>query len=117
MTQPFVFSDFLSIAAHQNELPWQPFRPGVDIYRLYGDGQTGSAAALLRYEPGARIPLHAHPGFEHILVLAGAQQDEHGEYAKGTLMVNSPGSTHTVASPDGCLVLVIWERPVVLLEK
>ena len=30
-----------------------------------------------------------------------------------TLVINPPGSRHRVVSDDGCLVLVIWEQPVV----
>jgi anti-sigma factor ChrR (cupin superfamily) len=44
-------------------------------------------------------------------VLEGAQEDERGRYRAGTMVINPPGSRHRVASPEGCLVLVIWERP------
>lgn len=47
MEQVLILKDLLNIATLQNELPWQPFREGVDIYRLYGDGTKGSAAAML----------------------------------------------------------------------
>ena len=56
MHQVLILKDLLNIALTQDELPWEPFRPGVDIYRLYGDGQEGAAAALLRYQPGASVP-------------------------------------------------------------
>ncbi len=91
---------------------WTPFRPGVEIHRLYGNGDAGPCAALLRYAPGATIPYHRHQGHEHIYVLHGSQADEAGTYAAGTLVVNPPGTGHAVRSPDGCVVLVIWERPV-----
>ena len=94
------------------EIPWSPFRPGIEIYRLHGDGLTGSSSALLRYAPGAALPLHAHPGYEHIMVLSGSQSDEHGEYPAGTLVVNTPGSRHSVTSHEGCVVFVMWEAPV-----
>ena len=93
-------------------IPWEFFRKGVDIHRLYGGGPDTASAALLRYAPGAGIPTHDHVGYEHILVLEGAQQDEHGYYAAGTLLINGPGSRHTVFSEQGCVVLAIWEKPV-----
>jgi anti-sigma factor ChrR (cupin superfamily) len=96
----------------QGEIPWQPFRTGIEIHRLYGELGVGRAAALLRYAPGASLPVHRHQGFEQILVLQGSQCDERGSYGKGTLVVNSPGSQHAVTSPDGCVVLVTWEQPV-----
>jgi anti-sigma factor ChrR (cupin superfamily) len=94
------------------DLDWQPLRPGVEAFWLHRDGPDAPAAALLRYQPGATVPPHEHAGAEHILVLAGAQQDADGEYAAGTLVLNPKGTRHSVASPQGCVVLAIWERPV-----
>jgi anti-sigma factor ChrR (cupin superfamily) len=91
---------------------WQSFRPGIEIQRLYGDPAVGAAGALLRYQPGASLPRHEHIGHEWIWVLAGSQRDEHGEYAAGTLVVNTPGSKHALDSPMGCIVLVNWDAPV-----
>jgi len=117
MSHPVILKDLLSLADHADTLAWQPFRPGVDIYRIYGDGQQGPAAALLRYQPGSRVPEHEHTGFEHIFVLSGSQTDRNGEHRAGTLVVNPPGTRHDVVSEGGCLVLAIWERPVAILER
>ena len=94
---------------------WVAFRNGVEILRLAGDGKSGASAALLRYQPGARVPLHHHPGFEVIYVVSGAQSDERGTYAAGTLIVNPPGHEHSVWSEQGCVVLIVWERPIEFL--
>ena len=93
-------------------VPWKPFRAGIEIHSLYGELGVGRSAALLRYAPGAVLPAHRHVGFEQILVLEGAQVDEHGRYAKGMLVVNAPGSGHSVHSPEGCIVFVTWDNPV-----
>lgn len=93
------------------DLAFEPFRPGVRIHRLYGEGD-GPAAALLAYAPDAAVPLHEHQGFEHVLVLEGEQEDEHGRYPAGTLLVSPPGSRHAVHSRPGCVALLVWERPV-----
>ncbi|NDJ16406.1 cupin domain-containing protein [Myxacorys almedinensis] len=114
MLHSLTFQQCLTIAHHQNDLPWQPFRPGVEIYRFYEDETGASAAALLRYQPGAQVPHHSHPGFEHILVLSGSQQDQRGSYETGTLVINPPDTQHSVTSKDGCIVLVIWEKPVII---
>ena len=112
-----ILKDLINIASRQDELPWQPFRPGVDIYRLYGNGEQGSAAALLRYQPEASVPKHEHTGFEHIFVISGSQTDGNGEHQAGTLVINSPGTQHSVKSQAGCIVLAIWEKPVSLLAS
>jgi anti-sigma factor ChrR (cupin superfamily) len=100
--------------AKQADFPWQPMRPGIEMHRLYGGepGDAGPSAALLRYAPGASLPRHGHPGHEHIFVLEGSQVDDSGTYAAPCFVVNPPGSSHAVRSPDGCLVLVIWNAPV-----
>ncbi|TVQ58706.1 MAG: transcription negative regulator ChrR [Spirulina sp. DLM2.Bin59] len=113
LTQPLVLTDIWAMAAHPDQIDWQPFHPGVMIHRLYDDAQTGAAAALLRYAPGATVAPHVHSGFEHILVLAGSQEDQRGNYPAGTLVINPPETGHWVKSEAGCIVLAIWQRPVV----
>jgi anti-sigma factor ChrR (cupin superfamily) len=107
-----VLTDLHNIETNQTQYNWQPFRDGVEICKLYGDEHQGPAAALLRYAPGAVIPLHQHTGYEHILVLSGAQSDDHAEYGEGTLMISKPGTEHSVTSARGCIVLAIWNSPV-----
>jgi len=96
------------------DLPFEPFRPGVEICRLL-DGEP--AIALLRYAPGASIPRHRHSGLETVLVLDGAQSDESGRYEAGTFLLNTEGSSHSVWSEEGCVVLVQWHRPVAFLGE
>jgi len=88
--------------------------PGVEFATLYRS-EGGSSAAILRYAPGARVPPHRHVGYEHVYVLEGSQCDERGEYTAGTLVVNPPGTQHEVHSPNGCVVLVIWQQPIAFL--
>lgn len=104
--------DLPRIAEWQDTIPWKPFGEGVEIHRLYGDGVTGPSAALLRYREGGVVRLHSHSGYEHILVLAGAQTDQNGVAPAGSLVINPPGTSHRVLSASGCIVLAIYERPV-----
>jgi anti-sigma factor ChrR (cupin superfamily) len=99
------------------DVHWSPWREGIDIFRLYGDGVSGPAAAVLRYAPNARGPMHEHTGYEHVFVLSGTQEDAGGVYYAGTMVVNPPGSRHRVASPAGCTVLIVWECPVILVDS
>jgi anti-sigma factor ChrR (cupin superfamily) len=96
---------------------YQPLRPGVEILYLYRDDETGGSCALLKYAPGAQVPPHEHRGYEHVLVLSGYQCDERGRYGRGTLVINAPGTSHRVWSPEGCLVLIIWQRPIAFLPQ
>ncbi|MEL6554435.1 MAG: cupin domain-containing protein [Cyanobacteria bacterium J06621_11] len=109
-----ILLDLFSLANRPASLDWEPFRPGVEIHRLYGDGSQGPAAALLKYAPGATVPEHSHTGYEHIIVLAGSQSDDKGTYEAGTLVINSPDTHHNIVSEVGCIVLIVWEKPVVI---
>jgi predicted ChrR family anti-sigma factor len=116
LSRSLILKDLFNPEKSLEHLVWQPFRPGVEIYQLYGDG-SGAGAALLRYQPGASVPQHSHTGFEHILVLSGAQTDINGKHEVGTLVINPPGTAHTVASESGCIVLAIWEKPIQINTK
>lgn len=100
------------IVNRQDEIPWAPFKDGVEIHRLYGDGKTGPTAALLRFQKAGKVPLHEHAGYEHIIVLAGAQRDQRGSAEAGTLIINPPGTCHSVEGEAGCIVLAIYEKAV-----
>lgn len=116
MHNPLVLHDLLGRDFDDDSHDWQPFRDGVDIIPIYGDRNEGCSSALLRYQPGASVPLHTHSGHEHLLILKGSQTDGRGIYRRGTFIVNKPGSNHSVSSKEGCVVLVIWESPIRFVE-
>lgn len=107
-----VWQNLLNIDPDDASLQWQPFRDGVDIIPLYSSTQSECSCALLRYQPNASVPEHAHVGVEHLFILKGSQQDERGLYPVGTFLINPPDTHHTVSSSEGCVVLAIWEKPV-----
>jgi anti-sigma factor ChrR (cupin superfamily) len=113
---PFELNDIFHLAEHQDKIKWQPYKKGVDIFRLYGDGVTGPTAALVRYSEHGEVPKHEHVGYEHILILSGSQRDENGTFKAGTLVINPPGTRHKVHSDAGCIVLAIYEKPVRFVE-
>lgn len=109
-----ILPNLFSLSDHPDALAWESFRPGVEIHRLYGTGGQGPSAALLKYAPGATVPDHSHTGYEHIIVLSGEQSDHQGTHKAGTLVINSPDSHHDIISESGCIVLIIWEKPVLI---
>ncbi|HSI85668.1 MAG: cupin domain-containing protein [Candidatus Methylacidiphilales bacterium] len=114
---PIKLQNLFNIAEWYQQIPWKPFRDGVQIHRLYGDGVNGPTAALIRYEKAGEVPLHRHTGYEHIIVLSGAQSDQNGTATAGSLVINQPGTEHRIVSDSGCIVLVIYEKPVVFVEE
>ena len=89
---------------------WVPFREGIMASWLYRTDNGGPAAALLRYEPGVKIPPHRHLGWETMIVLSGSQVDGTGLHTVGDVVASPPGGDHSGDSPNGCIVLLIWER-------
>jgi len=104
--------DLAGITEWQHRIKWESFADGVEIHRLYGNGQAGPTAALLRFNKAGKVPFHRHTGYEHILVLAGSQRDQNSLAQAGTLMINPPGTSHSVVSEAGCIVLAIYGSPV-----
>ena len=110
MTETLHFRHLL--AGGWKDLPFAPFREGIEISWLR-EGAPG--IAVLRYAPGASVPLHMHPDVEMIVVLDGAQSDELGVYEAGDVVINAPSSQHSVISDAGCVVLLMWSKPVVFV--
>jgi anti-sigma factor ChrR (cupin superfamily) len=108
--------DLFRIAEEPDRIAWEPFRDGVEIHRLYGDGISGPTAALIRFQEESSVPLHVHEGYEHILVLAGCQRDANGTLYPGTLRIHPPGTKHSATSEAGCIVLAIYEKAVRFVE-
>ena len=94
------------------DLEFEPFNTGITAHWL---SRSCPQIAILRYEPGASAPLHQHVGTETILVLDGSQSDERGTYGKGDMVINPPGTRHSVRSPEGCVVLLHWDKPIEFL--
>ncbi|WP_424196020.1 cupin domain-containing protein [Ampullimonas aquatilis] len=81
------------VVLRSTELPWQPSPvAGVQRRLLARDGdEDARATSIVRYEPGAVFPSHAHPQGEEIVVLDGEFADEHGIYPAGTYIKKPRG--------------------------
>lgn len=112
MSVSTVMNSLLDRLGDFSDRQWQMFSKGVEVSWFYSNGKNGPASALLRYEPGASVPLHWHRGYEHIFVLEGSQSDDNGLYQAGSLLISPPGSSHTITSLEGCIVLAVWQVPV-----
>lgn len=99
------------------DLSFEPFRPGIRVHWLLRGGADGPSAAVLAYDPGASVPRHRHPGLETIVVLDGVQSDDGGDHPAGSVVLNLPGTVHSVWTGPGCVVLIQWNLPVVFVEE
>ena len=73
---------------------------------LVGPPESGQVTSIVRYEPESSFPPHDHPDGEEILVLDGVFSDEHGDWPKGSYLLNPAGFRHAPFSKEGCLLFV-----------
>lgn len=100
-----------SVYLDVSQIDWEPTPyPGVSTKTLYRE-PSGRATTLTRMTPGARLPKHRHAGLEQSYVLEGTLVDEDGACTAGNFVWRRPGSVHSAWSPDGCVVLGIFEAP------
>ncbi|WP_312689408.1 cupin domain-containing protein [Kosakonia sp.] len=87
---------------------WVPSpQRGVDRVMLDRiGGEQARATSFVRYLPDTAFPLHAHPGGEEILVLAGQFSEGERHYPAGWYLRNPPGSCHQPHSTNGTLLFV-----------
>lgn len=94
-----------------SDLPWVETRPGVRQKRIWEDKLNERRAILARFEPGATLPRHRHVGDELIFLVEGANADESGIVATGSMNYRPNGCVHTVTTKNGATVLaVVWGR-------
>ena len=99
----------IRVAIDTADIQWSP-SPSGTVWRkrvhLVGPPESGQVTSVVRYDAGATFPLHNHPGGEEILVLDGVFSDEHGDWPKGTYLLNPEGFRHAPFSRNGCMLLV-----------
>jgi anti-sigma factor ChrR (cupin superfamily) len=98
-----------SVNFDANQLDWQDCgTEGFSIKPLLEvEGQT-IRTWLMKVEPGAFSPLHAHTEVEQIYVMEGSFYDQEKTYHAGEFIVRAPGAMHTAGSEDGAVVLLIY---------
>lgn len=100
-----------SVYIDVSKIEWEPTRyPGVETKVLYSDS-SGRQTTLVRMAPGSTLPTHRHVGLEQSLVLEGTLVDDDGACSGGNFVWRRPGSVHSAWTPDGCLVLGIFDQP------
>ena len=98
-------------------MEWQKTRfPGCEVKTLLFDAKTGLVTALMRFEPGAVLPDHEHVNIEQTYVLEGKLVDKEGpveglEVNKGEFVWREPGSRHVAWTPEGGLMLAMFQIP------
>ncbi|HUZ71692.1 MAG TPA: cupin domain-containing protein [Stellaceae bacterium] len=107
-------SRFVDIEA----IPWiDTPNPGMKVKVLYYDPKTEMLTMLSKLAPGAGIPEHMHEDLEQTFVLEGALVDDEGACTAGNFVIRAKGSRHAPVAPDGCTMLVFFNKPTAALRK
>lgn len=97
------------VAMDTSDMSWSASPSGA-VWRkrvhLVGPPESGQVTSVVRYEAGATFPEHNHPDGEEILVLEGVFSDEHGDWPKGSYLLNPDGFRHAPFSTEGCVIFV-----------
>ena len=97
-------------------LEWEPTpAEGIHMKVLMKDDR-GRMTALIRWQPGAKLPLHLHNDIEQSYVLEGSLADHEGECMAGQFVYRPAGNTHRAWSPNGAVLLAIFLTPNTFLE-
>lgn len=83
---------------------------GFLVKPLHEDPATGRRTWLMKVEPGAFAPAHAHEEFEELFVVDGSFDDGEHIYHAGDYAIRAPGAMHETKSDEGALVLVMYSR-------
>ena len=90
-----------------NEVEWSQLAPGAKVKVLWTDATTKRRAQIIRFDPGASLPMHRHVGDELLYVIEGSISDEHGTTATGFVGYRPNGCVHNVSSRNGATALAI----------
>jgi anti-sigma factor ChrR (cupin superfamily) len=93
-------------------MEWRPSQfKGIQIKVLYENKAAGEMTCLLKWEPGATLPMHKHPEIEQSFVLEGSFYDHDGICKAGEYVWRQPGSFHETHSDEGAVLLAVYRKP------
>ena len=106
-----------------NDMQWEPIRfPGCYVKTLMVDRASGLLTVLLKMDPGAELPDHEHVLIEQTYVLEGELVDKDGPEPgltcrPGEFVWRPAGSRHSAWTPNGGLMLAVFQIPIKFYEK
>lgn len=91
-----------------DELAWRPSKMGAGILVKDVAVTDGWEMQIVRVEPGARFPVHAHEGPEFLFILEGELVQAGRHLGPGWASVASAGTVdEDVHSETGCLFVLV----------
>ncbi len=104
-----------------NEIEWQPLNEegvtGVYVKSLLFDDKTNRAPTIvLKFDAGAKYPLHNHPAGEEVFVLEGDIHFGKDHLFSGDYLFTAPNNLHAVRTENGCVLLLKAPEEVEIIK-
>lgn len=101
-----------SVYVKPQDMAWEKTQfDGISIRVLYQDKEKGETTCLLKWEPGATLPIHKHPAIEQSYVIEGSFYDHDGICRAGEFVWRRQGSFHETHSDEGAVILAVYRQP------
>lgn len=105
-----------------NKIEWKPLgEQGItNIFvksLLFDNEAKRSLTILLKFEAGAKYPLHDHPQGEEIFVLEGDIQIGKDHLFAGDYLFTAPNNLHAARTESGCVMILKAPQEVEIIEK
>lgn len=81
---------------------------GFLLKPLFEDPATSRRTWLMKVEPGAYSPPHAHEELEEFYIIDGSFSDGENIYRAGDYVIRAPGTMHEARSDEGATVLLVY---------
>ena len=100
-----------SVYVEASAMDWEALdQPGFWLKRLYQDDAKGEKTWLMKMDPGAYSPPHAHDDFEQVYMLEGSMDDDEKVLSAGDYVCRAPGAVHSATTKTGALAMVVYTR-------
>jgi anti-sigma factor ChrR (cupin superfamily) len=116
-------SAMASRVVQANDMEWEAISyPGCYVKTLMVDRTSGLLTVLLKMEPGAELPDHEHMLVEQTYMIEGRLVDKEGpekglEVKPGEFVYRPAGTRHAAYTPEGGLMLAIFQVPNKFYDK
>jgi anti-sigma factor ChrR (cupin superfamily) len=106
------------LTVRKDEGVWQQVHKGIFAKTLFQNVKNGTTTYMVQFMPGAKTPLHRHPGMEECMVIEGDFQVDGKDLRAGDYHCATPGSIHDRPhSINGAMVLIVAEGFYQVLEQ
>ena len=114
--QETISSSLLTIRKDEGE--WQQVHEGIFAKTLFENVKNGTTTYVVKFTPGAKTPLHRHPGMEECMVMEGDFQVDGKDLRAGDYHCAMPGSLHDRPyTIGGAMILIVADGHYEVLEN